>query len=58
MKHKILTAAFCMLITGLWVSEAKAQTSPVAMPSVLNKYPWTDNELIEPSVLAGMLTKS
>jgi hypothetical protein len=58
MKHKILTVALCMLITGLWLSEAKAQTSPIAMPSVLNRYPWTDNELIEPSVLAGMLTKS
>jgi hypothetical protein len=58
MKHKILTAAFCILITGLWASETKAQTSAVAMPSVLNNYPWTGSELIEPSVLADMLTKS
>jgi hypothetical protein len=58
MKHKILVATLCMLITGLWVSETKAQTSPVAIPTLLNNYPWTESELIEPSVLAGMLTKN
>ncbi|MDB5851756.1 MAG: hypothetical protein JWP29_5508 [Rhodoferax sp.] len=57
-KHKILVIAVCMLITGLCASETKAQTSPVAMPSLLNDYPWTDSELIEPSVLAAMITKN
>jgi hypothetical protein len=58
MKHKILIAILCLLITGLCVSETKAQTSPVGMPSVLNNYPWTDSELIEPSALAAIITKS
>jgi hypothetical protein len=57
-KHKILVIALCMLITGLWASETKAQTSAVAMTSPLNNYPWTDSELIEPSVLVAMITKS
>jgi hypothetical protein len=56
-KHKILVIALGMLITGLWVSETKAQTSAVAI-STLNNYPWTDSNLIEPSVLAAMLAKS
>jgi hypothetical protein len=57
-KNKILVITLYMLITGLCASETKAQTSPVAMPSLLNNYPWTDSELIEPSVLAAMITKS
>lgn len=58
MKNKILTVALWTLMTGLWVSEAKAQTSAAPMSTVLNKYPWTDNELIEPAMLAATLTKN
>ena len=53
MKNKILITVFCFLIVGLWYSETKAQTSQMAIPSILNNYPWTDSQLLEPSILAA-----
>ncbi|MGF7079076.1 rhodanese-like domain-containing protein [Mucilaginibacter sp. UYCu711] len=55
MKNKIRLTTFCLIIVGLWVSTAKAQTSPGALPTVLNNYPWTDSELIEPAALAASI---
>lgn len=42
-----------MLITGLTRITSKAQTSPVAIPALGISNPWTDNQLIAPSALAG-----
>ncbi|MEO7215202.1 rhodanese-like domain-containing protein [Mucilaginibacter sp.] len=55
MKNKIHLTTFCLIIAALWVSTGKAQTSPVALPAVLNNYPWTDSELIEPAALAASI---
>ena len=52
---KIFLAAYCILIAGLWCPVAKAQTSPVAQPSLLDNYPWTSHDLIEPSALADVI---
>ncbi|MET3980283.1 rhodanese-related sulfurtransferase [Mucilaginibacter sp. UYP25] len=55
MKIKTILTICCLLIAGLWSSTAKAQTSPVAVPSVLNNYPWTNSELMEPAILAASI---
>lgn len=58
MKNKILITICSLLIAGLWPSETTAQTSPVAVPSILNNYPWKDSELIAPAVLAANLKET
>jgi hypothetical protein len=58
MKNKILITICSLLIAGVWPSKTIAQTSPVAVPSILNNYPWKDSELIEPAVLAANLKET
>lgn len=58
MKNKIRLTLFSLLMTVLWSSKILAQTSPVAVPSLLNNYPWTESELIEPDVLAANLKET
>jgi len=53
MKNKALITICILAIAGLSFSAAQAQTSPVALPSVLYNYPWTDVELMEPAILAA-----
>ena len=52
MKNKTLITICILVIAGLCSSAAQAQTSPVALPSALNNYPWTDRDLMEPALLA------
>ncbi|MBB3971201.1 rhodanese-like domain-containing protein [Mucilaginibacter phyllosphaerae] len=58
MSNKIRLTICCLLIGGLWFSSAKAQTSPVAVPSALNNYPWTEHELMEPALLAANIKEN
>ncbi len=58
MKNKISVIFYCLLAAGLLSPAAKAQTSPGISSSILNNYPWNDNELIEPAVLAATLKDS
>jgi hypothetical protein len=53
MKRTFLLSVIGALV-GLTTLTAKAQTSPGATPA-LEKYPWTDKELLEPSVLAATI---
>ncbi|MEO3406959.1 rhodanese-like domain-containing protein [Mucilaginibacter sp. CAU 1740] len=55
MKNKILVALCGILIALISSTVTKAQTSPVAQPSLLENYPWTSHDLIEPETLAGMI---
>ncbi|AMR32323.1 hypothetical protein A0256_13285 [Mucilaginibacter sp. PAMC 26640] len=52
---KLLLTICSLLIAGLWSSTILAQTSPVGVPSTLNNYPWTNNELMEPADLGVYL---
>ncbi|MBD1392941.1 rhodanese-like domain-containing protein [Mucilaginibacter glaciei] len=58
MKSKIRLIICSLLIAALWSCKVVAQTSPVAVPSVLNNYPWTDTELMEPADLAASLKEA
>ncbi len=58
MSNKIRLTIYCLLIGSLSSSLAKAQTSPVAVPSILNNYPWTESELLEPAFLAANLKQA
>lgn len=58
MKNKLLLFACLVLIAGLCNSTAKAQTSAAAQPDLLNDYPWTNHDLIEPATLAGMINQT
>ncbi|MEB0262801.1 MULTISPECIES: rhodanese-like domain-containing protein [unclassified Mucilaginibacter] len=53
MKTKTLLTLCILVIAGLCSSSAQAQTSPVALPSALNNYPWTDRDLMAPALLAA-----
>jgi hypothetical protein len=53
---KRLLLSLIVALIGLTALTAKAQTSPGAAPA-LEKYPWTDKELLEPSVLAATIKK-
>jgi rhodanese-related sulfurtransferase len=55
MKKPLLLSLIVALV-GLTTITAKAQTSPGAAPA-LEKYPWTDMELLEPSALAATIKK-
>lgn len=55
MKNNIITLSFCLFVSLLSFSTAKAQTSPTNMPATLNTYPWNSNELMEPSALAAAI---
>lgn len=55
MKRSFLLAIIVALV-GLTTLTTKAQTSPGIAP-VLEKYPWTDKELLEPSALAAAIKK-
>lgn len=55
MKDKFFTTVLYILITGLCGPVAKAQTTPMAMPSTINNHPWTDKQLMEPVALAASL---
>jgi predicted ATPase len=53
MKKTFLITFLAMLITGLTCITSKAQTSPIATPTLGINNPWTDSQLMEPSALAG-----
>ncbi|MES2377597.1 MAG: rhodanese-like domain-containing protein [Bacteroidota bacterium] len=55
MKRSLLLSLVVTLLS-LAAITAKAQTSPGVTPT-LEKYPWTDKELLEPSVLAATIKK-
>ena len=55
MKTNIITRSFCLFISLLSFSAAKAQTSPRTIPTTLNTYPWNKSELMEPSALATII---
>jgi hypothetical protein len=46
---------YCLLSALLGATAASAQTSPVPMSETPGSYPWTQNDLMEPSVLAAAL---
>jgi hypothetical protein len=52
-KKIFLITFLFMLITGLTGITSKAQTSPVATPTLGISNPWTDSQLMEPSALVG-----
>lgn len=58
MKVTFFITVLYILITGLCGSVAKAQITPMAMPSTINNYPWTDKQLMEPAVLAASLVNT
>ncbi|MGZ3757653.1 MAG: rhodanese-like domain-containing protein [Mucilaginibacter sp.] len=55
MKNNIITLSFCLFISLLLVSVAKAQTSPGSVPATLNTYPWSNSELMAPSALVTII---
>ena len=55
MKKICLVTLLCCLIAILNGTSAKAQTSPGAIPALGVSDPWTDSQLLQPSVLAGEL---
>ena len=55
MKNKIFITACLVLITWALCLTVQAQTSPVAQPSLLDNYPWTSHDLVEPATLAAVI---
>ena len=53
MKKIFLISLLSVLITDLTCITSKAQTSPVATPTLGISNPWTDSQLMEPSALAN-----
>ncbi|HEY5326810.1 MAG TPA: rhodanese-like domain-containing protein [Mucilaginibacter sp.] len=55
MKKIWLITLLCFLIAILTGTSTKAQTSPGTVPALGISDPWTDSQLLEPSVLVGEL---
>nr|WP_294943639.1 rhodanese-like domain-containing protein [uncultured Mucilaginibacter sp.] len=54
MKNKILLVAIFFFTSAMY-SVSHAQTSPKTLPLPLDNYPWKENELMKPSVLAAKI---
>ena len=55
MKKHCLITLLCLLMAGLSTFKVKAQTSPKPMAALGINNPWSDSQLLEPSVLAGKI---
>lgn len=56
MKKSILIALFTFFISILIHFQTKAQTSPGPMPALGVSNPWTEKQVIEPQILASLIT--
>ena len=56
MKKSSLIALFTFFISNLIYFQTKAQTSPGPMPTLGVSNPWTEKQVIQPYILASMIT--